>query len=131
MIKYKKKEDILNSNEPRINKEFHEIFTRFVDNQDFERRLYFGATYKNQVNGMYSFVPAKINNSLKFGFERPHIKLEKIINPKKNTGFKISNKSLDECKEIWNKIGEQIEVLNLKKGINFEMPRKRTAMQGR
>lgn len=124
-IEYKGKEDILYSNEPRINKEFHEIFTRFVDSQDFQRRLYFGATYENSVNGMYSFVPAKVNNNAKFGFERPHVKLENIINPKKNTGFKISNRSIDDCKEIWDKIAMQIDNLNLKKGINFEMPKKK------
>lgn len=124
-LEYNTGSDLKNSNDSRITPQYHEIFTRFVDYNNVSRRLYFGATYTNQVGDMYSFVPAKLYNEKDsdFGFERPNLVINKIISPGLNSNFKSTEMSLKNCKAIWDEIVIQIEAQGLIKAVNFATPK--------
>lgn len=124
-VEFNSKEDFEKIIDTRICEGYQDICIRFIDKQPIARRLYFGATYKNQVNGMYSFVPCKESGD-DFGFERPVIELQDRVNPNRNRGFKPSEiKSIDEAKCLWENITRQVFNQNLKIGWGFNMPKKR------
>ncbi|MCL2369926.1 MAG: hypothetical protein FWC80_01675 [Firmicutes bacterium] len=87
--------------------------------------IYKGATYDNQINDMYSFFPCKpYNNSEKFSFARPQIKLD-IMTPNLKQNLKYCNESdISEEYSIWNEIKEQIIGKGLYLGVSAEEPKK-------
>jgi len=54
-------------------------------------RLYFGASYQNQINNMYSFAPVKLSIHGNVGFQRLSLNNNQYINPNLTQGFKISS----------------------------------------
>ncbi|SFE54140.1 hypothetical protein [Sunxiuqinia elliptica] len=127
-IEFYSKEDFKNINDTRICKGYKDICINFLDKLPITRRLYFGATYENQVNGMFSFVPCKKSGN-NYGFERPVIILKDRVNSNRNTGFKQSTiNNIDESKAIWNNIVKQIFKQDLKIGWGFKMPKQRTLL---
>lgn len=82
-------------------------------------RLYKGATFKNQINGMYSFSPAKIWKNQEMGFPRIPLKDMDYITNNLNAAPKISNVSLDEIKGFWNKIVEVTRNNDCVEGVEF------------
>jgi len=108
-----------------------------------KRRLYFGATFDKQINGMYSYVPAMKYEGKKTGFSRivmpddfyedKNKKLNKyfskwskekgIIHEENFTGAKITSNVKDEdIKCFWDYLKEIIPK-DLVLGINFEIPK--------
>lgn len=68
-------------------------------------RLYFGATYDNPINGMYSFVPAKPFAQGIEGFPRIQIKNKPYITDNLSQGFKTTQmRTLDESYAIWSEV---------------------------
>lgn len=57
---------------------------------DPELRLYFGATFAEQVGGMFSFVPCRPAEGGTTAFARPAIQLDGFITPNLMMGFKAS-----------------------------------------
>lgn len=68
-------------------------------------RLYFGATYDNPLNGMYSFVPAKPYKPGEEGFPRICIKDKPYITNNLSQGYKTTGmQSLDESYTVWSEL---------------------------
>lgn len=82
-------------------------------------RLYKGATFKNTVEGMYSFSPAKIWENQKVGFPRISLKDMDYITNNLNAAPKISNVSMNEIKGFWNKIVEITKNNDCVEGVEF------------
>ena len=120
---------------------------KFID-KNKTYRCYFGATPQNPINGMYSFVPCRVFKGneqkllslevevcqdMKIGdknivFEEVEIdendncKMECMIegvNPKLNQGKKKTIMSLDDVKDVWNKIKRLTYDQGLLEGTRF------------
>jgi hypothetical protein len=92
-------------------------------------RLYWGATYDNPDNGMFSFVPCQPAAETPEGFPRPFIERAKFINDVLAQGFK-HNKQLglteEKVRRFWDVVREQVEKCGLRLGVYNEMPPRRT-----
>ena len=75
-------------------------------------RLYFGATYDNQIDGMYSFSPAKAWDNQNSGFPRLQLKDMEFITNNLNAAPKITETSPKDVKAFW----EKIKALSIKHG---------------
>jgi hypothetical protein len=101
---------------------YPEIATKFIiANSNNKFTLYTGATYEDQVNGMYSFVPAKVYDGQEKGF--PRISLPKSsIHEKQNMGIaKKDNASEKDISDLWRDIKKEVSK-NHVLGINFKFP---------
>jgi hypothetical protein len=68
-------------------------------------RLYFGATYANPLNGMYSFVPAKPYIKGEDGFPRIKIHDKPYITNNLSQGYKTTGlQSLAESYAVWSEL---------------------------
>jgi hypothetical protein len=68
-------------------------------------QLYFGATYSNPYNGMYSFVPAKRYNGENVGFPRVRITDKPYITDNLSQGFKTTEiNSTTESYLVWKEL---------------------------
>lgn len=89
-------------------------------------RLYFGATYENPLNGMFSFFPCLPYEDGKEGFARPSVRITDIISDKLPQFFKLNpQKSLDKVRALWSDVKKQVEEQGLKLGVFTALPRKR------
>lgn len=85
-------------------------------------RLYFGATYENHENGMFSFFPCKPDSKDK-GFARPVIKLKGVVNGKIKQGKRLNPKtSVEDVKELWQEVVDQVKCLGLELGTHADEP---------
>lgn len=83
-------------------------------------RLYYGATYENQVNGMYSFVPAKqYHNEQTQGFPRIPLKDMDYITNNLNAAPRISEANDDDVKVLWNIVRELTTKHGCVEGLKF------------
>lgn len=82
-------------------------------------RLYFGATYQNSQNGMYSYSPSQLYNKQDKGFPRVKLKDLPFITNNLNAAPKITNTSLDEVKDFWEKIREISREEGCVEGVKF------------
>ncbi len=106
---------------------YHAVFKRaFLSKVPYSKlnslklRLYFGATYDNPEEGMYSFSPAKLYNGKKIGFQRIQLKDMCHITNNLNSAPKISeDKTLNEIKEFWEKVREISRDSGCVEGIKF------------
>ena len=70
-------------------------------------RLYFGATYNNPINGMYSFAPAKPYIMGAEGFPRIQIKDKPYITNNLSQGYKTTQLlTLNESYAVWTEVRE-------------------------
>ena len=90
-------------------------------------RYYFGATPKNQVNGMFSFFPA-LPASHGHGFARPAInKLDpQFLNPRNWQGLKGAStpRSAAEIKKLWDLLVKEVFDAGLVLGVHAMEPQK-------
>ena len=91
-----------------------------------ELRLYFGATYKKPVEGMYSFSPSKTYKNEKSGFKRIELRNSDIncLTNNINSAPKLIDKNNQQVKEIWEKIKKLSRKKGLVEGVSFEWPEK-------
>ena len=86
-------------------------------------RLYFGATYDNPVDGMFSFVPCKPSTGVPGGFPRPSIEIPGIVNPGLGRSFRRNEQSgLGDVVELWESVMEQVQSQGLSLGVFLEVP---------
>lgn len=83
--------------------------------------LYFGATYQQRVNGMYSFFPCLPYEEMTRGFARPRIRLPEINN-RQSRGINPHVGTLDEMKILWGKVTNQVRRQQLCLGVHATMP---------
>jgi len=90
------------------------------NNNTPEVRCYFGATYQNKVNGMYSFVPCKRYENNAEGYERVKIfnKDLNFITNNLNAAPKLNK--VRDIKSCWNKIRDIIKEQGFFEGVKFD-----------
>lgn len=88
-------------------------------------RFYFGATFENQVNGMYSFSPAMIyRHQNNMGFPRIKLSHEKFITNNLNAAPKISTGSEKEIYDFWITIRNLLYYNGCVEGVEFSYVKK-------
>ena len=86
-------------------------------------RLYFGATYDDPVEGMFSFVPCAPAGTISGGFARPVIDLDGVINPKNKQSPKINrNTILSDAVRWWRETQQQVQGQGLRLGVSLAIP---------
>ena len=124
---------------------YQDIVTKFILNKNDCLNepeglvLYKGATFDDQENGMYSFVPAKVYDGKKIGFPRFYMpddfyepensNIKKYFAKPNNKddkdggmmGIKNTEASIDEIKKLWNYLKNEISKDHVL-GYNFKMP---------
>ncbi len=95
--------------------------------QSISNRLYFGATYKKPVNGMFSFFPClPYQKNITNGFPRPIIQIKDVITDNHTQGIKYEHpnypKNIQTNQKLWEQVRKQVENANLKLGIYTDLP---------
>jgi hypothetical protein len=88
--------------------------------------LYEGATHKNQINFMYSFVPCRRADSENRRFSRPPISLPACyVNPSSTQSPSNARipRSESEVREQWERVREQVIDTGCLLGVSFSTPR--------
>ncbi|MHB8376530.1 MAG: hypothetical protein ACYDEB_06190 [Dehalococcoidia bacterium] len=85
-------------------------------------RLYWGATYDDPVDGMYSFFPCTSYEEHTRGFARPPLELPGIITNGMKQGFKLNRG--EDCETLWHRVTRQVTDHGLALGVWAEMPRR-------
>ena len=87
--------------------------------------LYYGATFDEPVDGMYSFVPCRDAASEDARFARPAISLPGYINPASGqspSGAK-TRRTMEQAFQQWHSVREQVLRAECELGVSFETPR--------
>ncbi len=86
-------------------------------------RLYIGATYDRQVDGMFSFVPCLRAGFSSSGFPRPTIELPGMVNPRLTRKYRSNpQRSTVEVEDLWRQVVEQVLCQGLDLGISVSVP---------
>jgi hypothetical protein len=86
-------------------------------------RLYFGATFDNKVNEMFSFFPTQPIDKYPNGFARPKIGIPDIITDDLMRGFKLNRQDdIDNMYNLWSQVVGKILKSGLHLGIKTELP---------
>ncbi|WP_047446974.1 hypothetical protein [Alistipes sp. ZOR0009] len=114
---------------------FVSAFSKFLNIQRISQpnkgfKLYFGATYDNPINGMFSFTPVMLHEkNSKRGFKRPKIKIEDHIKDRLNTNFfATALNDSEKTKKLWEETVKQVltDGQKLLLGTKFAMPINKT-----
>lgn len=94
-------------------------------------RLYFGATYDNPVEGMYSYFPCRPYTPGGKGFERPEIRLAILTTKYLQLSNNITvRRDVCEVAQYWRQVKEQVLENGLMLGLEAEMPECRGRDEG-
>ena len=94
-------------------------------------RLYFGATYPNRVDGMFSFVPCLPYEPNANGFARPVVKIGGATRDNLTQGYKLTPKTdLRGIRGLWDEVVKQVLDQGLLLGVFTELPRKASNVPG-
>jgi hypothetical protein len=86
-------------------------------------RLYFGASYDNPVEGMFSFFPCLPFELATHGFARPVITLPGAITDNLYQGKRINPQTrVEDVKAMWDQVVAQVQEQGLALGIYAAMP---------
>ena len=98
-------------NIPKISQNYFDIvYTKAYpsnrNHPNLELRLYRGATIHNRINGMYSFVPARLYEANNIGFPRiPLRNMPPYMHNNKSQGFKITNNlNINAIQAFWDQV---------------------------
>lgn len=93
-------------------------------------RLYKGATFKNPVNGMYSFSPAKIwKDENMEGFPRLALKDLPYLTNNLNAAPKITEAAESEIADFWNLIRKMSIKAGYVEGVKFDYENRRVSAE--
>lgn len=98
------------------------------EKSDDDKTFYEGATFSNPVNGMYSFVPAKIFSSGKSGFERLSLDVTKFKpfelkdNLTRSQAYIKEGATAEEVKSFWNELCKETEKQGFVKAVEIDFP---------
>lgn len=95
--------------------------------QSSQLRLYRGATYQNQVEGMYSFSPAHIGGSPPSGFPRVRLSdlpfiTNNLNSAPKHTPSKPDPEFLAQVKLAWRRVRDESRRQECVEGVRFVLP---------
>ena len=97
--------------------------SRFSYSEDSEFRLYFGATYEKQVEGMFSFFPCLPVDLGPSGFARPEIILPGFVKGGLTRGYQARPLSkIENAPALWQKVVDQVVLQGLHLGIRAAIP---------
>jgi len=99
------------------------VENQIKDNEMPQFRCYFGATFNNNVNGMYSIVPCKEFQNNIVGFERVKITTSdfNFISNNLNAAPKLNvTANIEMNIERWNRLKQIIENKGFLLGVNFD-----------
>jgi hypothetical protein len=86
-------------------------------------RYYAGATPRDPVAGMYSFVPCMPSIGARFGFARPEITLDGLIDPDLRMQARSSEPlEAETIAELWNDVLHQVTRYGLGLATRLELP---------
>ncbi len=86
-------------------------------------RLYFGATYENQVAGMFSFVPCLPVGERPRAFRRPVIDIEDLITPGLKQGKRLNPLGdVLEARRWWQQVVDQVREAGLGLAVQIDEP---------
>jgi hypothetical protein len=85
-------------------------------------RLYVGATPRNQVDGMYSFVPCRPLAAGRDGFARPSIELAGHINPNLRMAARILAPRDQAIATLWQLVAQQVVDRQLALATHLRLP---------
>jgi hypothetical protein len=89
-------------------------------------RFYWGATFDNPVDGMFSFFPCLPAEQSKNGFARPVIDLPDVITPNLQQGKRLNRRlTTEQINNYWNAVREQVESQGLWIGTFADRPKQR------
>jgi hypothetical protein len=89
-------------------------------------RLYFGATYENPLNGMFSFFPCLPYEDGEEGFARPRVRITNGITDNLPQFFKLTpQQSVHWVRALWDDVKKQVEEQGLKLGVFTALPQRR------
>ena len=89
-------------------------------------RLYIGATYDDQVEKMFSFVPCAPAGAMPGGFARPTIELDGVITSRNRQQYKLNPQDcLDDVVGLWHKVKAQVQGRGLALGLSVDVPPQR------
>lgn len=88
----------------------------------FDFTCYRGASFDYRVNGMYSFVPCKIGDDGKKGFERVKLSDEEFsfITNNQCQGVNITESNIDDNLNIWKKLRKIIDEQGFKEAVRLD-----------
>ena len=86
-------------------------------------RLYFGATYENPFEGMYSFIPSKVWEENNKGFPRIELKNINYLTNNLNSAPKITKLLPNDVKAFWQLIRNISREQGYVEGVRFEFDR--------
>lgn len=98
------------------------------EKSDDDKTFYEGATFSNPVNGMYSFVPAKIFSNGKAGFERLSLDVTKFKpfelkdNLTRSQAYIKEGATAEEVKSFWNELCKETEKQEFVKAVEIDFP---------
>lgn len=95
-----------------------------TEHRDAGFTVYSGATPKQPVEGMYSFVPARRADDPAARFARPALHLPDLVNPAstmapKGVGTQLSS---DDVRDAWLRVREQVSSAGCVLGVNLHTP---------
>lgn len=94
---------------------------------DQSYRLYFGATYEQPRDTMFSFVPCLPASVGTHGFARPRIELPGIVRDNLFMGYRLNlQDSVEATQQLWWSVVEQVREQGLYLGVKIDFPEDRT-----
>jgi len=86
--------------------------------------LYRSATFDDPVEGMFSFVPARLADGADARFARPVVRLSGLINPanRQSTWGSTRPRPVDSVRDAWASMRDQILAQGLHLGVRIETP---------
>jgi len=89
-------------------------------------RLYFGATFENPVQGMFSYFPCVPFEPESKGFSRPVITLPGAITDNLYQSKRLNpREKIEEIKMLWDEVAAQVQDQGLALGVYAQMPPKK------
>jgi hypothetical protein len=86
-------------------------------------RLYRGATYRDPVDGMFSFAPCQPADAVDYRFARPEVRLPGNITPNLTQGKKITKlDGVEAVRDLWGRVVQQVEDQGLELGVRLDPP---------
>jgi hypothetical protein len=99
--------------------------TPFSLNKNAKLRLYFGASWDNQYQGMYSFTPSQLYQGERTGFARVQLKNLDYITNNLNAAPKTTDVSQASIVTFWKKIRCISRKNSCVEGVQFDYPQAR------
>ena len=87
---------------------------------DLKLRLYFGATFSDPYNGMYSFAPARVAGKTAEGFPRVPLRNLPYLTNNLNSAPKYTKTNPSEMLTIWKEIRETSRKHGCVEGVQFD-----------